>query len=1066
MIQIHAHNSDSVLDGIGTQKQYAKLAYEKGQYALAETNHGVLTGSLKHLQACNEVGIMPILGMEGYWRPNRLVRDKGFRYKKWHMILLAKNLRGWHNLIKLSSESFASGFYQSPCFDWKLQEKYREGIVCTTSCISGPLSFLIENGNDYEVDSFVEKSLKIYGDDFYFAISPHNFDRQRAVNLEIVSLANRYGCPVVYEGDIHYPYEGWVETQKIAILTAMNKTAAEAEEANKKRVEKGEETYELWHDGLHLMDEPEVRKAFADFHPNLSQSVVDESIRSTDEIGAKIEPFLMDRSTKMPRARNSERTVTKWCREGMERIGKVGNKVYEERLAYELKVIKIRKNFNYFFITIDWVKWCRSDSPLPGDSEKKKPMRLGSGRGSVTGSLVSYLCEITTLDPIAYKLKFERFLNPERKGLPDIDVDIPSTRRNEAKEYLARKYGENHIADVIAQQHFTPVMALKSSAKALHGFDSDCFNEIAKICHRDYGLVDPVHDSDLEKMCERIPQLQEWAQRWPVEWREAVRLENAGEPFVSRISKHAAAVLITPEPVTNFMPVIRSDENEVGFRTAWPETPRISIVEDFGFVKWDALGLKGMDQQQMIVDSVYERSGESIDLDKLPALTNPYDVDEKVMKAFQDGHTLGTNQFPGEGITSYIKRANPENIIDLAAVNALYRPGPMGEQGHCYYADRKNGKEEYTIPEILKPYLSETYSVLAFQESVTDLFEVLAGYSPGESDSVRKIIAKIYREKGSRAEDELNKHKDRFINKSSEKIGLKESERYWEEILPYTDYSFNKSHSSGYAIQAFQDQWLKIYYPLDFYSVIMTIEPKNSLKAIKEAKHFGISILPPDVNISDNNYTPDFDNKALRYGLRGIKGIADASADQVMKLRPYSSLGDFCARNEFKYSKVNKGHREKLHDVGALDSLGGRAGWSSSKKAQAEIELLGMALSAGGTLGDDEALVISKTHSEEEYKTLEIGAKVVIGGVISKIKNTVTKKGKNPGQKMAFLEVSLGLDSFNCTLFPEQYEANKEFLKVRSKVMVNGNKDNRGIIVSDMMWAEDFVNSLKTEMSI
>lgn len=1070
MIQIHRHDSDSILDGLGTPLQYAELAVKFDHSALGQSNHGTLSGSLKHIKACNKVGIMPVLAIEGYFRPNRLVREKEWRFKSWHEILLAKNLKGWHNLIKISSESFSSGFYQKPCWDWELKEKYKDGLVCTTACISGPLPFLIENGTEKEVDSFIKRSLKIYGDDFYFAIAPHDFDRQRNLNLELVSLANKYGAPLLYEGDVHYPFKGWVETQKIAILTAMNKTVDEAEEANRKRLEKGEDIYELWHDGLHFMDEQEVRESFSNFHPNLPEYVIDEAINNTDEIGAKVEPFVMDRSLKMPKAGSSvedaEQKVIAWCREGMERIDKVGDEVYEKRLEYELEVIRKRKNFDYFLITIDLVRWSRFDSPFPDSEEKKIPMRLGSGRGSATGSLVSYLCTITTLDPIAYKLKFERFLNPGRKGLPDIDVDFPSDRRKEAKKYLLLKYGENSVADVLAQQHFQPRAALKSVTKALHGFKSDAFDEIAIICHDDSGLINSVHDTNLEKMRERIPELSAWAEKRPYEWSQAVRLENGGDPFVSRTSKHAAGVVITPGSITDFMPVIRASDKEIGFRTAWSETPENSIVDDFGFVKWDVLGLTGMDQQQMIIDKISKRTGVFLDLDNLPCLTNPYDVDKNVMEAFHKGLTLGTNQFPGEGITSFVKRAKPDNVIDLAAINALYRPGPMGAQGHYHYADRKNGIKEYTINDILKPYLSDTYSVLAFQESVTDLFEVLADYNSAESDGVRKIIAKLYREKGSGAEDELNKHKDMFIKKSSEKIGLEESERYWEEILPYTDYSFNKAHSAGYAVQAYQDQWLKVNYTLEFYSVIMTLEPKNSLKAIKEARHFDISILPPDVNISDNSYTPDFENNALRYGLRGIKGIADTSADQVMKLRPYISLEDFENKHTFKYSKVNKGHKERLLRVGALDSLGARDEWSDTEKAEAETELLGMALSPGGTLGDDEQLVIDNTHSEEQYNELEVGDRVVIGGLIAEVKKVKTKKGKNPGKEMCFLKLSLGLDSWQCTFFPDTYAQFRDTIYTGNKVMIVGKKDSRGIIVSQMMLVEDFVQDMKSKVLV
>ena len=1036
-----------------------------GQYALAQTNHGVLSGSLKHMKACHQVGILPILGVEGYFRPKRAGLDKSWRYRKWHFVLLAKNLKGWHNLIKITSESFASGFYQYPCFDFELMEKYSEGLIASTSCILGPLPFLIENGTDKEADEFIVRLQKIYGNDLYFSIMPHDFDRQRAVNLQIISLANKFGAPIVYEGDSHYPYKGWVDTQKIAILIGTNSTVEEAEKKNKERIAKGEEIYELWHDGLHLMDETEVKDAFATAHPDISSIIVDECIANTDKVAGKIEPFLMDRSIKMPKAgkspKDAESKVIQWCQEGLERVSKRNDENYERRLEYELEVIRNRSNFDYFFITGDWVRWSKSSDPLPGQTAGKKPMRIGSGRGSVAASLVSFLCGITTLDPIAHKFKFERFLNPERKGLPDIDVDFPSSRRNEAKEYLALKYGRDCIADVVAHQHFQPRAALKSVTKVLYGFDSEAYNVIAKICHEDSGLIDQVHDSDLEKMRLRIPELDSWGNKFPYAFEQAVRLENASEPFVMRLSRHAGGVVITPGPITDYMPTLRSDEKEVGFRTAWSETPRISIVDDFGFVKWDALGLTGMDQQQMILNLIEDRTGNKIDLDKLACLSDPYAVETDVMEAFQKGLTLGVNQFSGNGVTHFMKKAKPENCIDLAAINALYRPGPMGKQGHIHYARRKSGAEEFSVSEILEPVLADTHYTISFQEQVMGLFETLADYSAGESDGIRKIIAKLYREKGPVAQKELEKHEKIFLEKATEKIGIDEAQRIWEEILPYTDYSFNRAHAGGYGIQAYQDQWLKVHYPLEFYAVVMTLEPKTSLRAIKEAKNFGIDILPPDVNVSNSSYTADFDNNALRYGLKGIKGMADISAEQVMELRPFSSLGDFKLRNKFKYSKVNKKHKEILIEVGALDSLGGRDSWTDTEKAQAEMQLLGMSLSAGGTLGDDEKYIIEKTHSEEEYLELEEGDNVVIAGAISEIKKTEVKKGKQVGAKMGFAKIALGLDSFSCTFFPPAWSANKNLLFIGSKIIVNGRKDSRGIIVQAAMSIEDYLNETK-----
>ena len=1076
MISLHVHNSDSVLDGLGTQLQYAKRAAELGQTALAETNHGTLSGSLKHMKACNEVGISPICGIETYWRPDRLVRDKEWRFRKWHLVLLAKNLKGWHNLIKISSEAFSSGFYQSPCVDWELLKQYHEGLICSTSCILGPLSFLIENGTERESSDWIRQAQSIFKDDLYFSIMPHDFDRQRSVNLEIISLANKYNAPIVYEGDSHYPKKGWVDTQKIAILIGMNSTVAEAEAKNKQRIERNEEVYELWHDGLHIMDEQEVRETFARNHPSISSQVVDEAIRNTDYIGSKIEPFLIDRSTKMPRAGNSpdeaEKQVIQWCYEGLKRVGRDGDKSYEKRLEYELEVIRARGNFPYIWLASDWIRWCKSSDPLPGQTAPKRPMLI-TCRGSAAASIVCYLTNITAVDPIAHKFKFERFINPERKGLPDIDFDFPSRRRNEAKEYLAVKYGRNSIADVMAQQHFQPRAALKNVTKVLYGFDSQAYAEISVLCSDEGGVIDKVHDIDLEKMKLRLPELDEWAKKWPLAWKEAVKLENHGEPFVMRLSKHAAGVILTPGEITDFMPTIRADEAEVGSRTAWSETPRISIVDDFGFVKIDALGLAGKDQHESIIDMVEKQTGEKIDIDALPCLRDPKDVEPEVMQLAQLGINLGVHQFSGNGISKYLNKLEPNNIFDLTAANALYRPGPMGENGHIKFAERKNGREEFSVPQPLQNALEDTYGIMAFQESIMEIFQILLGYSAGQADDVRKMIDKENRAKSQSGKKKLDELKTTFIAKATEKIGAENADRIWAEVLPYTGYSFNRPHSGCYSVQAYQDWHLKKHYALITYAILLSeFKPKSKtskekfvIRAIKEAKVFDINIFPPDINVSNSDYTPDFGANALRYGLNGIKGIAETSSEQVMKLRPYLSLEDFEKKMTFKYSKVNKGHREKLLNVGALDSLGGRSDWTDTQKSAAEMELLGMALSPGGSLGENESLVISRTHSEKEYNELNTGAGVVVGGQITEVKETKTKRGANPGQKMGFIKLSLGLDSFQCTVFPGVWSSHRELIKPGNSVMITGTKDDRGIKVTGMMdvsiWAAEVRDSEK-----
>lgn len=1005
------------------------------------------------------------------------------------MIMLAKNLRGWHNLIRITSEAHSSGFYQSPCADWDLQERHGEGIMVSTSCVLGPLAYLIENGTDAQVDDWIKRGQSIHGDDLFFAIMPHDFDRQRALNLEIVSRANKFGAPIVHEKDSHYPERGWVDTQKIAILIGTNTTFAEAEEENRKRIANGQEVYELWHDDLHISSEDEDRAMYARYHPDLPESVVDEAMRNTHVIASRVDPLMPDKSLKMPKSAKAtddpREIVLDWCYEGLKRIGKRHDPVYEGRLEYEASVIDGQNAWGYFYFIGDLVRWARSDAHLPrtlDDPEPalKQPIRINSGRGSGAASIVCFLSRITMIDPIPHKFKFERFMNPERRSMPDIDLDIASSRRALMKEYCRRKYGAKNVADIVAMQHFQPRAALQNVTRTMYGFDHTAFKQIAALTHEKTGVIDPVNDTDLEVLRLREPGLDNWSKAWPEAWEHARRLENAGDPSVLRLSKHAAGVVVTPCEITDVMATIKSSEDEEGFRTAWAETTRISVVDELGIVKGDLLGIKGMDQQQLIVDMIREHTGEEIDLDALPVLRDPYAVEPEVMEVvFCGALTKKVNQFGSDGIRDFLRRAHPENIVDLAAINALYRPGPLGSGGHNRYVKRKRGEDASELPEILKPVLGDTYGSIAFQEQVMELFEVLVGYTPGQADDIRKIIAKYYRDKGGLAAEKLAEHRAEFIEAASKLVGLEYADGLWTEIEPYCNYSFNRAHAGSYVVQSYQDGWLKKHYSIFFYAVCLSLNEKETAEILREARAFDVSVLPPDINVSRDGFTPDFDAGAIRFGLRGIKGIGDAVADQIAADRPFRDLEDFTERSSRKYSKVNKAAREKLIKVGALDCFGARDDgmmawldeqtgegiyWTPALRAQFELEMLGLALEPGGMLGEDGPLVRQHIYSEQEIADAQDGDQVTIGGAVRDLKPTVVKKGRQSGQSMARFKIALDLEEWICVSFPNSWRNICHLVVPGALLMLKGKvNDRRDIVVADAMDMREFIIALRTE---
>lgn len=1061
------------------------MAVRLGHPALGITDHGNINGALAHKKACEKQGIIPIVGCEAYWRPDRHTRDKELRYKRCHLILIAKNLRGWHNLIRITSAAFADGFYQDPCIDFDLQERYSEGLIVSTSCVLGPLSKLIQQGSDAEIRAWIEQALRIHGDNLYFSIMPHDFDLQRQVNLAAVSLAREWGIGLIHEKDSHYPEAGWVETQKIAILTGINKTFAEAEEKNRQRIAAGDEVYELWHDDLHLSSEDEDRAMYAAHHPNLPLDSVDEAMRNTDDLLQRVEPYLTDRTLKMPRATKEDprKIVEEWCYEGLERIGKRHDEVYEKQLRYEFEVVEDRNAWSYFALVGDVVRWARSDAPLPPtpedpDPPKKRPIRINT-RGSAAASLLCHSAQISTLDPIAHRFKFERFMNPERHSLPDVDLDIASSGRKLMKEYVVRKYGKDAVADVVAQQTWQPRAALLNVTKTMYGYGSEAYKAVAVLTHEDTGVIDQVHDTDLESIRAREPRLEEWASNYPEAWEHARRLENAGDPSILRLSKHAAAVVILPGEVTSFMPTIRASEDDPGKRTAWAETSKVSITEEVGVVKVDFLGLKGMDQQQMIVDMIAQHTGKEIDLDTLPPFRDPYDVEDEVMEIFRCGLTFGVNQFSGEGVTGFMQRAQPDNLVDLTAINAIYRPGPLGSGGDNRYVKRKHGAE-FEIPEALEATLRDTYGCLVFQEQVMELFQIFVGYSAGQADDIRKEIDKLNRSKNQEGRQRLAARHETFVEAAAALLGSMEAaEEWWQQILPYTGYAFNRPHAGSYSWQAYQDGWLKTHYPLFTFAVLLTMEEKKAFEAMREARSFDVSVLPPDVNVSGDGFTVDVEDGAVRYGLRGIKGIGDAAAQQIMADRPFASLYDFETRSSRKYSKVNKKSRAILIKVGAFDRWGARDDgvlawhdeqndidvyWDSKLRAQCELELIGITLEPGGILGDDAPIVRENVYSENEIAACSEGAKVIVGGAPAEVSKTTVKRGKQSGRAMGFCKLALDLDQYSLTMFPDVWDEYHDLIESGQALMVKGSVDDRGkIIAKQMMLMSEFIDEIRDQ---
>jgi DNA polymerase-3 subunit alpha len=1041
-----------------------------GQSALALTDHATLSGALHHIQACRDAGIIPISGVEAYFRLDRSERDKEKRFA-YHMTLFAKNLKGWHSLLRLTSRAYednreGGGFYQQACVDPDLLRQHSEGVICMSGCISSYLSTQIKLGDDIEAERHIEEMLDIFRDNFYFEIQPHDFPEQRFVNVETANYAVQYGRPAVTGCDAHSPYKDWMPTQQIAKLLSTSSSLKEFERDAKKAREKAakgepvDEGFAKLLPTAYLMDEKEVRDLYASGHPDLPKSVVDESIKATEDLAKSIKPFMLDKRNKLPRVSkdeaHAEKILREWCQEGLERIGKADDEKYLERYEYEFGVLKGKGVLDYFVLTGDLVRWARSQGILV------------NVRGSAAGCLVSYLIGIVAIDPIGWGLLFERFLNPDRKGLPDIDLDFQDDRRDEVKQYLADKYGRDHIADIIAHQTFQPKAALQDVSRALNVPYTEV-EELNKTI--DIGAEDD--ETTLEQIRGINPALDEFAEKYPEVWLHANRLEGT----VRNQSKHAAGVVITDRPITDYIPLERGKKGD--HVTSWSDRADFPAVSDHGLVKLDILGIKGLTKQADALDLIEERHGERPHLNALGVMTDPTDVDPEVIKIFSEGLTLGVWQFASRGITNLLKQIKPDWAGDLCAANALYRPGPMGRGSTWEYADLKVMPDEeldYWHPAV-RDVLLETYGIIAYQEQVMNVCKILGGFTGGQADSMRKAMGKLYRLKGDAAQQFMSQFKATWdAGCESNQVDRELSEEIWNKILSFGGYGFNKSHSASYAVQAYQDAWLKTYFPHEFYCALL-MNPPSSVESAKgktkfmqavfrESEVFGVKISPPDINTSGRRFTLDGDK--LRYGLRAIKDVGDAAVQAIIENRPYKSYDDFMERTAKKGEvKVNKPAREGLIESGAMDCWGMRDELSGTDIARMEKQRLGVTITMTGEAKQHENLIAENIYTPAEIDDLEDGQEVIIGGEVIDVTDTIVKKeGKNKGREMGWVTLAFGTSQWRVTFFPDTWDFYRDLID-SGAMMIAGKKDTWknevSIIANQCVSIEDWARDMADE---
>lgn len=873
-VHLHVHTEYSLLDGVCRLNRLCSVAKERGQNAIAITDHGNLFGAVDFYKEAKKVGIKPIIGCEVYVASrSRFDKVHGVDSDRHHLVLLCKNETGYQNLIKMVSSAWVDGFYTKPRIDKELLEKYHDGLICLSACLAGEIPKLIERGEKIRAKEVALWYNRVFGQgNFYLEIQNHNISEQAKVNDGLIQLSKDTGIPLVATNDVHYIDREDSKIQKILICIATNHTIDE------------ENSLEFETDNFYLKTEEEMQSIF-DYVP--------EALENTQKIADMCDFDFEFGNTKLPnfdvpQGQTHFDYLRDKCYAGLkQRYGENPDNLYVERLEYELSVINNMGYVDYFLIVADFIRYAREHG-IP----------VGPGRGSGAGSICAYCMGITNIDPIKYNLIFERFLNPERVSMPDIDVDFCYERRGEVIDYVINKYGSDHVAQIVTFGTMAARAALRDVGRAM-GLSYATVDNVAKKIPRALGMTIEkalVESEELKTLYDSDESV-----------KELVDNARKVEGMPRHASTHAAGIVITDKPVSDYVPLATNDESVVTQFT-------MTTIEELGLLKMDFLGLRTL---TVINDSVkmIQKKNPQFNIDNIPL------DDKKAYSLFTSGQTDGVFQCESSGMRSVFMRLKPTNLEDIIAVISLYRPGPM-DSIDTYIENRHNSENiRYKTP-MLKDILDVTYGCMVYQEQVMQIFRSLAGYSLGRADIVRRAMSK---KKHKVLEDERT-----FFCDGCAKNGISNeiANEIFDDMSSFASYAFNKSHAAAYAVVAYRTAYLKAYYPCEFMASLLTSVLDNAAKVsgyIEDCKRNGIKILNPNVNYSNKTFTTDNNHeKSIMFGLLAIKNLGHDFIDTIINERringEYKSFYSFCKRVHGK--SFNRRAVECLIKSGALDNLG------------------------------------------------------------------------------------------------------------------------------------------------
>ncbi len=874
-VHLHVHSHYSLLDGLAKIDEIVARAKELGMPSVALTDHGNLYGAIEFYEKAIKAGVKPILGVEVYLAARgRLQKEAGIDNARFHLTLLAKDDTGWKNLIALVTKSYLEGFYYKPRIDKELLSLHRGGLLCLSGCMSGEIPRLLARGNHEEAEAAARWYKEIFGEDFYIEIQPH----MAALKSKLKTLSEKMLVPLVATHDIHYVQK---EDKNVHEILLAIQTASRLDDEDRMSFKNYDVSFTSPEEMVSLMEDV--------------PGAVEESANVAEKCNLVLE-LHKNKVPKFPLPQGELSPFKYLTRLVTERTGRRYEKItpeIRERIDFELSVIEKTGFADYFLIVEDCISWARLHGII-----------VGPGRGSSAGSIVSFILGITNLCPLKYDLLFERFLNPDRIQVPDIDIDFADTRRDEVIAYVRQKYGEDKVAQIITFGTMAARAAVRDAGRAL-GFSYDFCDKIAKLIP--FNPTQGMKEGWLEVCLNDVRELRD-LYRTDGEARRLIDSARRLEGTVRHASVHACGVVISEEPLVNFVPLQKAPQGEDAVITQF----EMRSIEALGLLKMDFLGLKNLTIIEETVKLVRETRGVEVDVNNLPL------DDGKTFELLRRGETTGIFQLESQGMTNYLKRMKPHELEDIIAMISLYRPGPM-ELIPQYLALRASKKSIPYLHPRLEPILKNTYGVGIYQEQMMKIARDLGGFSLAEADTLRKAI-------GKKIKRLLDEQREKLISGMIKNgIDHKSAEAIWELFPPFARYGFNRSHAACYAMVSFETAYLKAHYPVEFMTSLLNVSGTDTERVnflVSEAKRMGIKTLPPDANESFETFTAE--EKNIRFGLGAIKNVGANIVCVIIEERTragaFASLPDFLSR--VRNRDLNKKSLESLLKAGVFDSLG------------------------------------------------------------------------------------------------------------------------------------------------